>query len=158
MFFKKKVPLKNYCIIKFDFICSGSGSTIADYLKNQCGNNFVSQVDEATYMSHFRGAFLVLLGVAFSRTLKRNQRYDVMHMQNEYLKSKGLQKLGDLAHMYNSAFGSSPVDGIMAIAICFAENVTVEGIDPKLVAKAHHDGFKGIIIEILDDLKGIKLV
>jgi len=158
MFFKTKVPLKEFCRQKFDFILSDEVRSMADQFRNRCGTDFAAHVDPDEYLAHFRGAYLQLLGVVFSRSLKRDQRYDVMFMQKEYLKTKGCAELDDLHRLYNSAFGSSPVDGVEQMAVCFAEHVQAQGTDTATIIRVHHDGFYRILKDVFSEIKKIKLV
>jgi hypothetical protein len=158
MFFKKKVPLKEFCHQKFDFILSDEARTMADQFRNRCGTDFTAHVDQEKYLAHFRGAFLEFLGVVFSRTLNRDQRYDVMFIEKEYLKTKGYTELDYLHRLYNSAFGSSPVDGVEQMAICLTEHLQIQGVDTATVMRVHHDGFYRILKDLFSEIKKIKLV
>lgn len=158
MFFKTKVPLKDFCHQKFDFILSDEARTMADQFRHRCGTDFATQTSPDEYLAHFRGAFLELLGVAFSRILKRDQRYDVMFMEKEHLKAHGYAELDDLHRLYNSAFGSSPVDGVEQMAVCLAEHMQVQDTDVATVIQVHHDGFYTILNGLFSEIRKIKLV
>jgi len=158
MFFKKKIALRDFCRQKLDFILSDEGKALADDCRKQCGADFVSNSDADQYLAHFRGAFLQLLGVAFSRTLKRDQRYDVMSFEKEYLNSNGMGELEDIHRLYNSAFGSSFVDGVEQMALCLAEQFQTSGVDATSIARVHYDGFYNVLRELFDEIKKVKLV
>lgn len=158
MFFKERIAIRDFCQQKLDFILLDTGKALADDYRKRCGVDFVTNSDADQYLAHFRGAFLALLGVAFSRTLKRDQRYDVMSFQKEYLDSKGMAELEHLHRLYNSAFGSSYVDGVEQMALCFAKQFQTSGVDTTPIARVHYDGFYDVLRELFDEIKKVKLV
>lgn len=152
------MSLRDYCNSKFDYLFSNQFEIYANNLKSEVGDVFACEIDQNKYLDHFKGAFLELLGVAFSRTLKRDQRYDVMLLEKEYLKNHNSEKLDSLHQIYNSAFGSSSVDGVMQMAICFADQFPVNNVESNIVIKVYHEGFYQILNTIFDELKRVRFV
>ena len=126
--------------------------------RKRCGADFVTNSDADQYLAHFRGAFLELLGVAFSRTLKRDQYFDVMFFEKEYLNSKGMEELEHLHRLYNLAFGSSSVHGVEQMTLCLAKQFQASGVDATLIARVHYDAFYDVLRELFDEIKKVKLV
>ncbi len=148
--FKKKVKIKHYCRKKYDFIFSANGRKIMDDLLKQC-NVSLGEVQKEKYRDHFIAAYFQLTGVAFSRTISRDLRYEVMSFNKEYLEEKNASHIDEISRIYNSAFGSSFQDGIRPMADIIAKEIAGD-------TTVFYDVFYGILDAFLADIKGIKLI
>lgn len=157
MFGKKKTPLRDYCLGTYDRFFSLEYNQCADSLIAKCSKAYSEGIDRDWYLTNFRAALMELLSIVFSRTLRRDQRYDVFDYEEKFLNSRGTDELGDLKHQYNSAFGSDPMDGIRPMAAAFTTNCAVDGVDPAIVTKVHYEAFYDILRTLFDNLKKIKL-
>jgi len=157
----KKVKIRDYCYKKYDFIFSEAGKKIMDDLLVTSGIS-LDKSSKNNYYSNFIAAYFELVGVAFSRTITRELRYEVLRINSEYLKEKNASHIDALISIYNSAFGSSFQDGIRPMADGIRPMAQV--ISGKIIAeKSSHiedffyDTFYGIIEAFFTDLKGMKL-
>jgi len=148
--FKKKVKIKDYCRKKYDFIFSANGWKIMDDLLKQC-NVSLKEVHKEKYRDHFIAAYFQLTGVAFSRTISRDLRYEVMSFNKKYLEEKNASHIDDISHIYNSAFGSSFQDGIRPMADLISREIAGD-------SNIFYNAFYGIMEAFFADIKGIKLI
>ena len=153
---KKKMQLCDYCNLKFDYIFSDQFEVYADELKSDVGDAFHKQIDQNKYLDHLRGVFLTLLGIAFSITLKHDQRYDVL--EKEYFKKHNSEELVSLHQRYHSKFESCQVDGVKQMATYFSNQFLVNNIDLSIVVNVYYNGFHQMVNNIFDELKKIELV
>jgi len=126
-----------------------------DDLLKQC-NVSLGEEQKEKYRDHFIAAYFQLLGIAFSRTISRDLRYEVIFFNKEYLEVKNASHIDEISHIYNSAFGSSFQDGIRPMTQVIADEI----IDEKSshIENIFYDAFYGIIEAFFTDLKGIKLI
>jgi hypothetical protein len=144
--FKKKVNIKDYCRKKYDFIFSASGRKIMDDLLKRC-NVSLGEVQKEKYRDHFIAAYFQLTGVAFSRTISRDLRYEVMSFSKEYLEEKNSSHIDEISRIYNSAFGSSFQDGIRPMADIISKEMSGD-------STVFYDAFYGIVDAFFADIKG----
>lgn len=153
--FKKKVKIRDYCRKKYDFIFSANGQKVMDDLLKQC-NVSLGEEQKEKYRDHFIAAYFQLAGVAFSRTISRDLRYEVMSFNKEYLEAKNASHIDEISRIYNSAFGSSFQDGIRPMAQVIRDEIIAE--KSSNVENIFYDAFYGIIKAFFADLKGIRLI
>ena len=158
MFGKKRVPLKDYCDGMLNHIFSSHYDDFAGKLLDNCGASYRDGIEQEWYLSNLHAAVLELLGVTFSRNLKRDQRFDAMMYKDSFLKKTGRGGIEPLHRQYNSAFGSDSQDGVRAIAGLFAQNCNVPGVEPAGIAKLHYDAFYGVLHTFFDNIKSVKVV
>ncbi len=155
MLFKKKIKIRDFCYKKYDFFFTEAGKRIMDDLIDKSGIS-LDEGSKNNYYSNFIAAYFQLAGVAFSRTLSRDLRYEVLSINSEYLREKEASHIDDLVSIYNSAFGSSFQDGIRPMAQVIAKEITSE--KSSNVENIFYDAFYGILEAFFTDLKGIKLI
>ncbi len=158
MFFKKKISLKEYCLSKFNYILSEDFIALFDNTNNKINFTYTDKEDKENSLANFKAVYLQLIGITFSRHLTREQRYAARSLEDEYFEEKKIRNLKILRRIYNSAFGSSPVDGVEQMAIVFAENIQSNNIDKEIVRSTYYEVFYDILNEFFSELKKIKLI
>lgn len=158
MFGKKRVPLKDYCDGMLRHIFSHHYDDFAEALLDNCGVTYRDGIEREWYLQNLRAAVLQLLGVTFSRNLKRDQRYDAMRYKESFLEKSGNADIGLLYQEYNSAFGSDFQDGVRPMADLFSQNCDVPGVEPADISKLHYDAFYGVLRTFFDNIRSVKVV
>jgi hypothetical protein len=153
--FKRKVPIKDYCHKKFNFIFSENGTNFMDGLIEKASIT-LTEDSRDQYYNNFIAAYFELTQIAFSRNLSRDLRYEAMDIISEYLASKKATDIEPLMKGYNSAFGSSYEDGIGPMAALFVQNTWGERNSD--IVKYFYGLFYGVIEAFMNDLKAIKII
>lgn len=147
--FKKKVKIIDYCKKKNDFIFSSKGDKIMNDLFQE--NIKKEKIQSEKFRNHFIAVHIQLMGIAFSRTISRDLRKRAIIYNMRYLKDKNASNIDKLGRKYNSAFGSSIIDGIQPMAEITANEF---GVDSKIF----YDAYYGTLEAFFMDIEGVKLV
>ncbi|MHC4255863.1 MAG: hypothetical protein ACYSUL_09660 [Planctomycetota bacterium] len=107
------------------------------------------------YYNNLTAAYLVLIKAVLSRKISRELRFKAGMFTESYLIEKDSSIYG-LYHAYNSAFSSSPSDGLKPMAKLIAQNVTTK--DPNEFKKFFYTEFYTFLEIFKADLRGIKIV
>ena len=158
MFGKKRVQLDEYCEGMFKHVFSTHYDEVADRLLDTCPPAYRDGIDHAWYLKNLRAAVLQLLGVAFSRNLKRDQRADALLLVDSFLKAGSHEDVQSLCRQYNSAFGSDFEDGVRAMASLFARTCVAPEVDPEEVQGLHYDAFHDVLRAFFENIKSVKVV
>lgn len=158
MFLKKRIPLEAYCEGMLRHVFSPHYDEVADALLGECPAGYREGINSKEYLEHFRAAVIQLLGVVFSRKLKRDQRSDALLYVGSFLREHGHEGVGSLGRQYSSAFGSDPEDGVREMASLFAQECAVPGIDIGKIRAVHYEAFYEVLRAFFDNIKSVKVV
>ena len=158
MFWKKRIPLAEYCEGMLKHVFSPHYDEVADRLLDACPAAYREGIDRDCYLDHFRAAVLQLLGVAFSRNLKRDQRSDAYLLVASFLKEGDHEEVERLHSQYNSAFGSDFEDGVRAMASLFVRSCVAPDVDPGEVQGLHYDAFYEVLRAFFENIRSVKVV
>lgn len=158
MFGKKRVQLDEYCEGMLKYVFSLHYDEVADRLLDACPPAYREGIDRDWYLKNLRAAVLQLLGIAFSRNLKRDQRGDAMLFVRSFLKAGAHEDVESLYEQYNSAFGSDFEDGVRAMAALFARTCAAPNVDPGEVQGLHYDAFYEVLRDFFENIKSVKVV
>ena len=156
--FKKRLDVVVYWKKKVEYLFSANWVEFTQLWQEQCGGGLES-IPEEHYLAHFRAAALQLICIVISRSnVPRDRRYELAFLEEDYIREvspRDAELVLALYPLYNSAFGSSFVDGVRPMAQLFA--ATMHGTDKVQVESFHYDTFYVIIRNMLDELKSFKL-
>ena len=157
-FFKKKISLKEFCHSKCDFIFSEGGKSLMFNFLDKCNDKSLIINHRGDYFENFTAVYRQLLGIALVKNCSREIALEGQFILNEYFESIGFtDKFTEIYRQYNSAFGSSSVDGIKPMVFTFIDNVI--GTKPSDEDfKLFYDGFYSILSSLFNEIKKVKLV
>ncbi len=158
MFWKRRVELADYCEGMLKHVFSPHYDEVADKLLEACPAAYREGIDRDWYLRNFRAAVIELLGVAFSRNLKRDQRFDARLLVDSFLKAGAHEEVKRLCSQYNSAFGSDFEDGVRAMASLFARTCVASDVDPAEVQEVHYDAFYEVLKAFFENINSVKVV
>ena len=112
------ITIRDFCQDKFEHIFSKEIEERANKLIGTIGKECLRN-SKQILLDNLRAAYLELMGVAFSRTLNRDLRFEASFAQSDFLKSNNLEYLQSICQLYSKAFGSDRKDGVLAMANAF---------------------------------------
>jgi len=156
MLFKRKESVKDYCTFKLVHLLSEDTDAKWEAFRRSCNDPCLTEADGTVYSNNMCAASLTLMFIAITRNSKLGVGSDARDFVYGWLNHRGLSENASLCDEYRRAFGSSPVDGVRAMAFRFAEKVAGPGFK-SATAEAFCDYFYVVLRGLFDEFKSIKL-
>ena len=158
-FFKKKVPLAEYCNTILNTIFSEEMTIQLMRIKNGIPDSALSQAGQPLYLNEMRGAYLQLFSIVITKQCNDMQiSMDASRYFDTYLSKKfGSQDLRNVSDAYNKAFGSSPSDGVMEMAKLLSLRLGKDELSQGTI-EAFRELFYTFLSSTIHDLEKVKIV
>ncbi|HEU0220369.1 MAG TPA: hypothetical protein VFQ98_06155 [Gallionella sp.] len=158
MFFKKRVSVPQYCDARLSILFSQEQARQWVCLKDEFPDATLRNVDEQLFLDEMRAAHLQLISLAITKQYHDIEiAMEVSACVSSFLAKGGNQKLEDAEHTYNQAFGSSPTDGVLAMARLFSTRVAKGALSQETVADIR-ETFYSALASVFADFKQVKIV
>jgi hypothetical protein len=161
MFFKKKVPVEEYCRNNLTTLFSSERETTCETFRETCDDSSLNQVDAQLYYSHLRAVFVQLMLIAVTKKCSMNVSSDAHVFIMLHLNERGRADIDEISRDYNQAFGSSSLgpnrDGVGEMVAHFSNSLTPDGLQQHTIERLHAE-FYGMLKVFVDDLKSIRLI
>lgn len=109
------------------------------------------------FKNHLTAAYIELLNITFAKNnVNRNIRYEIIRLQDDYIKSKNNENIYSLVDEYNKSFGSSFSDGIRPMANFFA--LSIQSNDENELENFIYELFYDVLNEYFNKIKNVKLI
>jgi hypothetical protein len=158
MFFKRKISVDEYCKTRLDLLFSDQQTQVWLQLKQSWPDFKYLSVNDHLYLMHLRAAHIeILLMVVIKKFVLRNNIYDeVDEFIDNYLNEHNESNITDLLPLYSHALGSSPIDGILAMANLIANSLYQDKCSQEIILLFRAQLY-GAIDLIRADFKKVKL-
>ena len=157
-FFKQRMSIPDYCSPAFGLLFSYEQARYWISFKAQSNDRLLQGAEDDVFISNMCAANIQLLSVAINKTCKNivlaSELYGFI---DAYLAKHGLSSLRPLKDTYNSAFGSSRVDGVLAMAQLLSHRVSANGLSQDSVLQIRNDMYSSLAKYYIS-LKKIKLI
>ncbi|MGB5107111.1 MAG: hypothetical protein WBP29_02865 [Candidatus Zixiibacteriota bacterium] len=150
MFFKRKIPVSEYCTTRLDLLFSPQQAELWLQLKRSWPDISVVHASNDVYLTNIRAAHIEVLSMAVTK--RSRDIYVSVTMQRSietYLDQHSYMTVKALLPMYARALASFPPDGILGIAHFLAESVCPSGYSEDTVI-----GFGGQLYGALESIRG----
>jgi len=156
MFFKKKVPIPDYCDATMKTVFGKDQEATWETFRASCNDDDLTSADAKQYYNHLRTAFIQLMLIAIAK----NCRWDVSSEAHVFvmiwLKEAGYSEIQAMGSQYSQAFASSRNDGVLAMAEHFADNVSGSQLRQETIERLNVE-FYGMLKVFYEDFKSVKL-
>lgn len=130
MFFKKKIPVEEYCRQNLTTLFSNDRETTWETLRRTCNDSPLSQVDAQLYYRHLRAVFIQFMLIAITKNCSLDASSDANVFVMLYLNEQGYPDIHEISRGYNQAFASSGLrpnrDGV-AEMVAYLSDVLTSG-------------------------------
>jgi hypothetical protein len=155
MFFKKKVPVEEYCRQNLTTLFSNDRVTTWEALRRACKDSSLSQVDSQLYYCHLRAVFIQLMLIAITKKCSFDASSDAHVFVMLHLNERGYAEIDEISGGYNQAFGSSGLapgsDGVSEMVAYFSDALTSDGLQQETIKRLYFE-FHAMLKIFLDDL------
>src|SRR6266849_3005462 len=101
MFFKKRVPVEEYCAAKLAAVFSPDFQTRWEAIRRNCNDEHLARVPENDYLDNIRAIIIELFLIAIGRTCKFEVSSDARVFVMYYLQEHDLSRIHALAQEYS---------------------------------------------------------
>lgn len=157
MFFKRKVPVQQYCTGSVRAAFEHSDGETAEAFKRICNDRALNDVPPETYATHLRTAFIELMLIAIAKSCTMEKNIQATVLVQSHLKEINSPEIADLCHGYSEAFATSSTDGIRQMAQHFNMSVAGGRLRPETVERLNAE-FYAVLMSHYNDFKSIKLI
>ena len=157
MLFKRRISVSEYCTTRLDLLLSPQQAKIWTSARAASPDPAFRQWDQAVFLANMRAAHLQLLGIPITRSYPFGLSMEASEFIDDYLARSEHEGLKPLVLEYNSAFGSSPTDGVLAMAQLFGDKVG-EGRLAEATIRQLWEDFYAALRSVFDDFKKVRLV
>ncbi len=161
MFFKKKMPVDDYCARTFATLFSGERERTWETLRGACNDDALSAVEAQKYYDHLRAVFIQLMLIAITKSFNMDASSDAHVFVMMYLKRHGYSELDEISKGYNQAFASSGLapgrDGVAQMVSHFDRELTSSKMQQATIERLYTE-FYAILKMFFDDFRSMKLV
>ena len=161
MFFKKKVPVDQYCTQVLTTLFSKDREAAWEALRDLCKDGALSDVEAQLYYRHVRAVIVVLMLVAISKNCSMRVSSDAHAFVLIYLRDHKLSEIYEISHAYSQAFGRSSLapnrDGVAEMVADLSVMLTSDKLQEGTVKRFYLE-FYGMLRVFFDDHKSLKLV
>ena len=136
MFFKKRITVPQYCATRLELMLSPWQDDMWMDLKRSSTDAALRKAQDQMFLDNMHAAHLQLMGVALGRTYHNfNMAIEASQCVTSLLKTRGLSRLESIKETYNTAFGSSPADGVLAMANLVSARVANGDLAPATITE-----------------------
>jgi hypothetical protein len=161
MFFRKQVPVDEYCRQSLMTLFSTDRELTWEVFRQACDDPELNHIDAQLYYRHLRAVFLELMLIAITQKCRINVSSDARVFVMNDLNERGQTDIDEISGGYNQAFGSSSLgprrDGIAEMVVHFSGALTSAGLQPSTMARLQAE-FYGMRKLFLDEMKSIRLI
>ena len=123
MFFKKKVPVSEYCNWTLLTVFSQEQEATWDTFRATSADPALSKIDRKAYFDNLRALFLQVMLIAVTKNSFKTS-FDALAYTSQWLKHEGKTEIAVLCDEYNAAFGTPGQDGIVRMVRYFSFTLT----------------------------------
>lgn len=158
MFFKRRVTVPQYCETRLNMLFSPEQTKIWTSFKSQSIDAALRDADSQMFLDNIRAAHLQLLTTAINKTYMNMDLFsEVSNYIGTYLEQATFSNLGPIKTAYNSAFGSSPADGILVMAQLLSARVAAGRLSQDTIMDIRSLMYAGLA-SFFGDFKKVKIV
>jgi len=157
MFFKKKIPLQQYCTASIKAAFEHSDEATGETFRRSCGDSFFSAADPQLYLSHLRAVFIELMLIAIAKNCNTDTSLQAVIFVHTQIKELNCPQISELCHDYSQAFASSSTDGIRNMVLHFNAAVTAGRMRQETIERLNAE-FYAVLMSHFNDFKSIKLI
>jgi hypothetical protein len=156
MFFKKKIPVQDYCRLNLEVLFSDERVSAFEELRQSTADDSIITADRNLYIDNLRAIFIQLMQVGIVKNTSLAVSADAFVFVKDFLQQRSLDRINSLTSLYNKAFAARAEDGVAGMVEVFLEQVCGNSNKPDL-AQLFHGEFYEILKGMLEDYKSLKL-
>lgn len=159
MFFKREISVSAYCKTRLDLLFGENQAQLWLRLKQSWPDYKNLSVSDHLYLAHLRAAHIQILSMIVIKKYASNLDIfiELDKFIDNYLDEHNESYIKELLPLYSKALGSSPIDGILAIAEFMANCIYQDKCSEETILSFRAQLY-GAIHSIQADFKEVKLL
>jgi len=101
MFFKKKIPLQQYCTASIKAAFEHSDEATGETFRRSCGDSFFSAADPQLYLSHLRAVFIELMLIAIAKNCNTDTSLQAVIFVHTQIKELNCPQISELCRPFS---------------------------------------------------------
>jgi len=156
MFFKKKIPVEDYCTSSLSALLAKEREATWEHLRVACNDIQFTSVEAQLYYTHLKVVFIQLMLIAIAKNCNMDVSFAAHVFVMNYLKNHGLSEISENSKGYSEAFASSYTDGVRQMVVHFASQLSTAPMKEETLERLYVE-FYAILKAFFDDFKSMKL-
>lgn len=157
MFFKKKIPLQEYCTASVKAAFENSDGATGEAFRRSCGDSFFNAAEPQLYLNHLRAVFIELMLIAIAKNCNMDTSLQAVIFVHTRIKELNFPQISELCHDYSQEFASSSTDGVRQMVLHFNDAVTAGQMRQETIERLYAE-FQAVLMSHFNDFKSIKLI